>query len=696
MRRKLLAGLFALLSAGICAQGFTFPTPVFQEYTPTDGMSASTKIVQGVRGDKAVRSYASRIPAVAGGYLIVATPKKIVVAGHDADGLFYGLKSLEAMRGAEGVPCGIVRDWPAMPERGIIEGFYGNPYSHAERLRLFDFMGAQKMNVYVYGPKDDPYHRTHWRVPYPTDEAARITELAEAARRNHVQFVWAIHPGLDIRWNRSDSLAALGKLQAMYDIGVRAFCVFFDDIGGEGTRAEKQADLLNFLTEEFVRKHADVAPLMMCPTQYNKAWSGGDYLRTLGTRMDKSVRIMWTGNTVVDMITREDMEWINKQIGRKAYIWLNYPVTDYCIDHLLMGPTYGNGLDIADMVSGFCSNPMEYCKASKVSLFSIADYAWNTAAYDSIASWERAMRYLVPEPLHEAFRTFCENNVDLGPTGHGLRRYGESPEWVDGEPADLQAYFNKIGDSARRLLWAKDQAPEMVGEIEPWLKAQAAVCVRGLCILDMRQALATADSVKFINAYEQYVQTGEIARQLRSRDFPGSIKTAAPVVATLHVEPWLRSEAKRLEKAYRSRFAYRLDVFPVQAVPDGTYYIKANGRYLTDLTPSTPGARAVFTAERDTINPQRQEWTVELSPATGRYSLVCNQARRYLNEVGRFGTNPYSELWNTYELTPQPGGGFTIRNAQNAGTAYWRAEPDGDGLTFSKEGGTVFEIIKVE
>lgn len=86
-----------------------------------------------------------------------------------------------------------------------------------------------------------------------------------------------------------------------------------------------------------------------------------------------------------------------------------------------MGKTYGNGLDINDMVSGFCSNPMEYAEASKLSLYSIADYTWNMPAYDPVASWERAMKDLMPV-CHEAFRIFCENNVDIGYSGHGLRR----------------------------------------------------------------------------------------------------------------------------------------------------------------------------------------------------------------------------------------------------------------------------------
>ena len=128
----------------------------------------------------------------------------------------------------------------------------------------------------------------------------------------------------------------------------------------------------------------------------------------------------------VDMIEENDMKWINDQIRRKAYIWLNYPVNDYCQSRLLMGKTYGNGLNISNMVGGFCSNPMEYAEASKLSIYSIADYAWNMAAYNPEESWSRAMKVLMPT-CHEAFRIFCENNVDIGYSGHGLRREGESP-----------------------------------------------------------------------------------------------------------------------------------------------------------------------------------------------------------------------------------------------------------------------------
>lgn len=61
-----------------------------------------------------------------------------------------------------------INDYPELPHRGVVEGFYGTPWSHKVRLSLIDFYGKFKMNIYLYAPKDDPYHRVpHWRDPYP-------------------------------------------------------------------------------------------------------------------------------------------------------------------------------------------------------------------------------------------------------------------------------------------------------------------------------------------------------------------------------------------------------------------------------------------------------------------------------------------------------------------------------------------------
>lgn len=221
--------------------------------------------------------------------------------------------------------------------------------------------------------------------------------------RTEVDFVWAIHPGQDIKWNQEDRDLLLAKFEKMYDLGVRSFAVFFDDISGEGTNPNKQAELLNYIDEKFVKVKPDVTPLVMCPTEYNKSWSNpkGNYLTTLGEKLNPSIQIMWTGDRVISDITKDGIAWINARIKRPAYIWWNFPVSDYVRDHLLLGPVYGNDTQIADQMSGFVTNPMEHAEASKIAIYSVAGYAWNPEKYNSEQTWKDAIRTILPSAADE-------------------------------------------------------------------------------------------------------------------------------------------------------------------------------------------------------------------------------------------------------------------------------------------------------
>ena len=655
-------------------------------------------IIIGENGDKAIAKFKKNIPAVKEAYYLQVMPDQVVIAGHDNSGTFYGAQTLLQLMSQPKVMQCQIEDYPSVAERGVIEGFYGNPWSHQDRLRQFDFYGQYKMNTYVFGPKDDPYHRARWREPYPEKEAAQLKELVDAAHKNKVKFVWAIHPAADIKWGLEDYKNVVNKLNKMYDLGVRTFAIFFDDVWGEGARGDKQAELLNYLTDEFVRKHTDVDPLIMCPSQYNKSWSNGDYLNILGTQMYPEVRIMWTGNSVVDMIEENDMQWINDQIKRKAFIWLNYPVNDYCQSRLLMGKTYGNGLNINDMVSGFCSNPMEYAEASKVSLYSIADYTWNMPAYDSVTSWERAMGALMPT-CAEAFKIFCENNVDLGPTGHGLRREGESPNFDATSREALIKNFEKMVWACDQVYLDRENHPEMVAEIEPWLKSMSFLASRGAICVKMMESLEKKDTVSFISYYQLQAKLEQEQKAIISRNFEGSIVKAKPVVSGDVITPWLNETLAELIKAYKKEFTYGIEHFPVQAIDDGEYFIKVNGEYLTNAQAGADrvGDHPVFQAERDVINPQRQQWVIEQNSKTGRYKIYNKQDGRYINEAGEFWynkeRNPFDPQWHTYLLVKQ-NGKWSIQNAGSGGKGYWQRE--GNRLNRNGSGAFIFEIEKVK
>ena len=151
------------------------------------------------------------VKALDGAYVLKIGKKGIEIIGFNERGAFYGLQTLRQIVNSEfakengGLPVLDIYDYPSMKYRGVVEGFYGTPWSHEVRKSLIEFYGRNKLNDYLYGPKDDPYHSSpYWRLPYPEDEAKNIKELVDAAKKARVNFVWAIHPGKDIRWNKAD------------------------------------------------------------------------------------------------------------------------------------------------------------------------------------------------------------------------------------------------------------------------------------------------------------------------------------------------------------------------------------------------------------------------------------------------------------------------------------------------------------
>lgn len=288
------------------------------------------------------------VKPLSGAYALRIDGSGIALTGYDERGAFYAVQTLrqiaESPAAAGGLPFVEIADYPDLPTRGVVEGFYGTPWPHAVRLSLIDFYGRFKMNSYLYGPKDDPYHSCpDWRLPYPEPEARQIRELVEACRRNYVDFVWAIHPGQDIRWNEEDYRNLVQKFEWMYDLGVRAFAIFFDDISGDGTDPGRQTELLNRLDADFVRTKGDVAPLVVCPTDYSRLWANPTpqgSLAIYGRTLDPSVRVFWTGDVVCSDLTPETLAWVDSRIGRPGVLLVELSGDGLCAPY----PDAGSGL----------------------------------------------------------------------------------------------------------------------------------------------------------------------------------------------------------------------------------------------------------------------------------------------------------------------------------------------------------------
>lgn len=480
----------------------------------------------GTKDDPALAEFATKLPDVPESYVLEVLPDKVVIVGKDDHGTFYGVQTLLQLIQKKGkgisLPMVEIVDFPDIRFRGTVEGFYGKPWSFEDRRSQFEFYGKNKLNTYIYGPKDDPFHgfSTRWREFYPAEQAKNISELVKSAKQNKVNFVWAVHPGQDIKWSDADKKAAVKKYEAMYDLGVRSFAIFFDDIGGEGAKPEGQADFINFLNREFIQKKKDVTPLIMCQTQY---WgSGGDYHDYLGEHLDKDVDVMWTGHWIVSDIKKKDIASMKSHLKRPVYVWWNFPVTDYVRHALFLGRTYGVEPGTKEDMSGFVSNPMDKPEASKVTLFGVADMTWNQDAYDSDKSWRAGIKKLFPE-CTEAMQTLSNHNSDGGTSGHNYRKEesveiapavnivlekvrGGSPEGISDALQQVKTEFAAITKAPAQIR-QKANNPALITEISPWLNSFESLGKAGTESLEMWQNL---DKKNWEKATEDALETATI------------------------------------------------------------------------------------------------------------------------------------------------------------------------------------------
>ena len=453
MKKHLMSAvtaLAALLSTAGASQAI-YPTPkhaqLLERSTPVNRLTVEHRTPQSRGG------LWDKLPNVSGGYAIEITPEGSVTVLHNDDaGWYYAKQTLSQMfvnvPGAQDahrdpfphlnirsmlslgdITVGTVVDWPDLRYRGVVEGYYGIPWSYEARMSQFRFYGRNKMNLYIYAPKDDPLHHGEGCYQaYPEGKAFELAALVRCARENRVRFVWAIHPANTVNWdenggrNQMDALCA--KLEKMYQIGIRDFGVLVDDSFGEIGKPERQVQLCNYILEHFIRKHPDVnQELIMCPTGYNRSWTNEQFLTTIGNGLHKDIHVMWTGNTVVHDITLEGQQWVNPLVKRPTFIWWNWPCNDFKPSRLSMGRTYGLSQhpDMTGQMSGFVANPMERAEASKVGLFGVAGYTWNIRDFNSERTWRDGISRLYPR-CASAMQTFCEHNSYLLPNGHGYYR----------------------------------------------------------------------------------------------------------------------------------------------------------------------------------------------------------------------------------------------------------------------------------
>jgi hyaluronoglucosaminidase len=403
--------------------------------------------------------------------------------------------------------------------RGIIEGFYGPPWSHADRLWWLERLGRFGMNLYVHAPKSDRLQRDEWRTPYPEDRLREFAELVAAGARAGVEVGFSVSPGLSIEYSSGEDVRLLvEKLRRFTALGSRFVSLGLDDVPSHLAHDADRRVFRTLAKAHVALAHAlrdalgpDVR-LWLVPTDYVGV-EPTDYLAELGERLAPEIEVGWTGRTVVSpTIGSAEAAARAKTLRRRLLVWDNVPVSDGPMRPMLhLGPYTGRAPDLAEHVSGVVLNPMEHAHASAVAVRTAAGYLRDPTAYDPEHAWRDALAE-VGAGAERAFALFAaahrfsallpgDRDPELESAFGALRAGLRAGRDAARELGDVEARIDercRAADAIRADLG--DRA--LAREIEPWLEAHHAESGRMRAALDLLAKLASdAPSLQKVLAF---------------------------------------------------------------------------------------------------------------------------------------------------------------------------------------------------
>lgn len=293
-----------------------------------------------------------------------------------------------------------------MPEMGLIEGFFGRPWSWRERVETLRFLRPHGYTFYIYAPKADPYLREHWQQPHSDEAMHALAGFAAECRAQRVRFGIGLSPfELYREWERGWQDILVRKLKHLQQLGLDDLAILFDDQRGDvPDLAQRQAAIVGFVADQGI-----AARLLFCPSYYSDdeildvsfGRRPRGYLQQLGRLVDPKIEIMWTGPEVCSKeLTVGHLARVGELLARRPFLWDNYPVNDGArmSQHLHLRAFTGRPAAIARHIAAHAVNPASQAMLSRIPALTLADSYRDGDGYDyGVAFFRAAWEVLGPQ-----------------------------------------------------------------------------------------------------------------------------------------------------------------------------------------------------------------------------------------------------------------------------------------------------------
>src|SRR5262245_1699808 len=283
---------------------------------------------------------------------------------------------------------------------GVIEGFYGEPWSFEARAGYAGFLREGGFDFYLYAPKTDTRLRKAWREDWPEAERRALEALRAVYRERGVAFGVGLTPyGAQLDYGPTARSELRRKLAAIDALEPDLLAILFDDMRGDvAGLAERQVEIAHE-----ARDASRASAFLLCPTYYSddrvlERMLGPmpqGYLEELGRRLDPRFGIFWTGTRICSReYPEQHLADVAARLGRRPFLWDNYPVNDgpRMCRHLHLRAVAGRPAALREQTSGIAANPMNQPELSKIPLLTLRASLAPGGGYDPAGAFRDAAR----------------------------------------------------------------------------------------------------------------------------------------------------------------------------------------------------------------------------------------------------------------------------------------------------------------